>query len=97
MGKELEIGKRYTWEEVCMAYPAKWVRMNDCTIGWGDSIVDGIFTAVHDDGDTDDEWLDIWNGRNGRARNDRFRRTEVGIGVGIIDCLNAQMEVRDEP
>lgn len=35
MSKELEFGKRYTWKEVQEAYPDKWVRMNDCTFGWG--------------------------------------------------------------
>ena len=46
MGNELEIGKRYTWEEVVEAYPGKWVRMSDCNLtvwfrdnrwyfGWG--------------------------------------------------------------
>lgn len=32
MGKELELGKRYTWEEVVEAYPGMWARISDCSL-----------------------------------------------------------------
>lgn len=97
MGKELQIGKRYTWDEVVAAYPDKWVRMNDCTLGWGDSIIDGILAGVYnDDDDTDDIWLEVFHGRNDSvAKNNMFCRTTMGMG--FIDCLNAKMEVHDAP
>lgn len=98
MENELELGKRYTWEEVQKTYPDKWVRMNKCTFGWGNSIIDGIFAGVYNDGETEDVWLEVWEGRNDNAtKNDRFVRTTMGMGLGIINCLNAKMEVRDEP
>lgn len=98
MEKELKLGKRYTWKEVTETYPDKWVRMNDCTLGWGNGIVDGILVGVYNDGETEDVRLEVWQGRNNDAtKNDRLRRTSIGMGVGVIDCLNAKMEVRDEP
>ncbi len=97
MKKKLEIGKGYTWKEVQEAYPNKWVRMNDCTFGWGNSIVDGVLTGVYNDGETEDVRIEVWEGRNNKTKNDRLRRTSIGMGVGVIDCLNAKMEVRDEP
>ena len=97
MAKELEIGKRYAWKEVQEAYPDKWIRMNDCTFGWGQSIIDGVLAGVYNDGETEDVWIEIWKGRNDKTKNDRLDRTSCGMGSGIIDCLNAKMEVRDEP
>lgn len=100
MTNELELGKRYTWKKVQEVYSDKWVRMNDCTLGCGDSIIDGIFAGVYADdaGDADDVWLEVLHGRhNGTAKYDRFRRTTIGMGLGFIECLNAKMEVRDEP
>lgn len=32
MGKELELGKRYTWEGVVEAYPGMWARISDCSL-----------------------------------------------------------------
>ena len=54
MKKELELGKRYTWEEVRKVYPRKWVHMHDCTLGWGSSIIDGILLGVYNDGETEE-------------------------------------------
>lgn len=74
--------------------------MNDCSIGQGDSIVDGILAGIYNDNDyeADDVRLEVFYGRRGgTAKNDRFRRTTIGMGLGFIDCLNAKMEVRDEP
>ena len=49
MPKELEIGKRYTWEEVVEAYPGMWVRMSDCNLTVGSGIIDGILAGVYTD------------------------------------------------
>ena len=98
MKRELELGKRYTWDEVVEAYPGKWVRMNDCTFGWGNGIKEGILAGIYsdDDDETDDVWLEIRHGGE-KTKNDRIERTTIGMGMGFIDCLNATMGVRDEP
>lgn len=57
----------------------------------------GIFADVYAD-DADDVWLEVLHGRhNGATKYDRFRRTTIGMELGFIECLNAKMEVRDEP
>lgn len=93
MSRELKFGNRYTWKEVQEVYPDKWVRMHDCTLGWGDSIIDGILLGVYNDGETEDVRIEIWDS----GSDDLLDRTSIGMGVGVIDCLNAKMEVRDEP
>ncbi|MDE6616326.1 MAG: hypothetical protein K2K35_07135 [Lachnospiraceae bacterium] len=45
MGKELELRKRYTWEEVVEAYPGMWVRMSDCNLTISLGIIDGILAG----------------------------------------------------
>lgn len=91
MHKELELGKRYTWEDVQKAYPGKWVRMHDCTLGWGDSIIDGILLGVYNDGETEDVRIEMWDS----GSDDVLDRTSISMGMGSIDCVNAEMEVRD--
>ena len=93
MPKELEIGKRYTWEEVVEAYPGKWVRMSDCNLTVGSGIIDGILAGVY----TDKESTKIELKMRHEKSKDKLRRTTVGFGVGVIECLNARMEVKDEP
>lgn len=70
--------------------------MNNCTFGWGNGIIDGILVGVYNGGETEDVHIEVWEGRNDKTKNDRLRRTSIGMGNGIIDCLNAKMEVRDE-
>lgn len=93
MSKELEIGKRYTWEEVAEAYPGKWVRMSDCNLTAGAGITDGILVGVYTDKESTKVELKM---RHERSK-DKLRRTTIGFGVGVIECLNARMEVKDEP
>lgn len=80
MKKELEIGKRYTWKEVQETYPGKWVRMHNCTLGWGYSIVDGILLGVYNDGETEKIYLEIIDS----GSEDRLDRTTIGMDVGFI-------------
>lgn len=80
MKKELEIGKRYTWKKVQEAYPGKWVRMRNCTLGWVYSIVDGILLGVYNDGETEKIYLEIINS----GSEDRLDRTTIGMDVGFI-------------
>ena len=91
--KELEIGKRYTWEEVKKAYPGKWVRMRDCNLSPGKDIIDGILVSVHSDDEAGTMKLKLFKEKS----TDKFRRTEFGMNIGVIECLNARMEVTDEP
>ena len=60
MPKELEIGKRYTWEEVVEAYPGKWVRMSDCNLTVGSGIIDGILVGVYTDDESEKVELEMW-------------------------------------
>ncbi len=93
MGNELEIGKRYTWEEVVEAYPGKWVRMSDCNLTVGSGIIDGILVGVYTDDESEKVELEMWD----EESKDKLRRTTIGFSVGVIECLNARMEVKDEP
>lgn len=93
MNKELELGKRYKWEEVVEAYPGMWVRMSDCTLTYGAGIVDGILVGVY----SDDEVEPVMIKMHREKSKDKLRRTTSEMGIGVIECLNATMEVRDEP
>ena len=93
MPKGLEIGKRYTWEEVVEAYPGKWVRMSDCSLMAGAGIIDGILVGVYTDDESEKVELDMWD----KESKDKLRRTTIGFNVGVIECLNARIEVKDEP
>ena len=93
MPKELEIGKRYTWEEVVEAYPGKWVRMSDCNLTVGSGIIDGILVGVYTDDESEKVELEMWD----EESKDKLRRTTIGFSEGVIECLNARMEVKDEP
>ena len=93
MPKELEIGKRYTWEEVVEVYPGKWVRMSDCNLTVGSGIIDGILVGVYTDDESEKVELEMWD----EESKDKLRRTTIGFGVGVIECLNARMEVKDAP
>ncbi len=93
MPKELEIGKRYTWEEVVEAYPGKWVRMSDCNLTVGSGIIDGILVGVYTDDESEKVELEMWD----EESKDILDRTTIGFNVGVIECLNARMEVKDEP
>ena len=80
MPKELEIGKRYTWEEVVEAYPGKWVRMSDCNLTVGSGIIDGILVGVYTDDESEKVELEMWD----EESKDKLRRTTIGFGVGVI-------------
>ncbi len=47
----LEVGRRYTWNEIVSALPNMWVVMKDCNIDGAD-IVDGVLVDAADD----DNW-----------------------------------------
>lgn len=89
--EKLEFGKRYTWEQVVNAYPGKWARMSECSLGYGHSIVDGILAGVYTDDEAENIQMKLWNENS----DDLFRRTTYEMAVGVIDCLNAQVGVRD--
>ena len=93
MLKELEMGKRYTWDEVVEAYPGMWVRMTDCTLIQDVILIDGVLVGVYTDDESEEVELKMWD----EESSDELRRTTIGINTGIIECLNAEMEVRDEP
>ena len=90
---KLEIGKRYTWNEVKETYPGMWVRMSDCNLTIGSGIIDGTLVGVY----TDDESIDAEIKMLDEGAKDMFCRTTDGMGIGVIDCLNAELGVRDEP
>lgn len=92
MGKELEIGKCYTWEQVKSAYPDRWVRMHNCKFGPGQCIIEGILVGVYSDDEV--EPVQIMVRHDGS--HDVVDRTSCGLGIGIIECLNAEVGVRDE-
>lgn len=89
MGKGLEIGKRYTWEEVVEAYPGKWVRMSDCNLTVGSGIIDGILIGVYADDNVDTVMIKMHQENS----KDELQRTTFGFNVGVIECLNAEMGV----
>lgn len=89
--KELEFGKRYTWQEVKDAYPGMWVRMSDCTLTIGAGIISGILVGVYSDEESEEVEFAMWEENS----KDEFRRTTHDMNVGIIECLNAEMEVKD--
>ncbi len=93
MPKELEIGKRYTWEEVVEAYPGKWVRMSDCNLTAGSGIIDGILVGVYTDDESEKVELEMWD----EESKDILDRTTIGFNVGVIECLNAEVGVKNEP
>lgn len=93
MGKELEPGKRYTWEEVAEAYPGMWARMSDCSLTYGSGIINGILVGVYSDDEVEPVQIQMWDDES----KDELRRTTSEMSVGVIECLNADMEVRDEP
>ena len=80
MPKELEIGKRYTWEEVVEAYPGKWVRMSDCSLTVGSEIINGILVGVYTDDESEKVELQMWD----EESKDEFQRTTFGFNVGVI-------------
>ncbi len=91
--KELKIGERYTWDEVKEAYPGMWIRMSECNLTIGSGIIDGILIGVYND----DESINVEIKMLSEKSNDKLRRTAFDMGIGVIDCLNAEMEVRNEP
>ena len=91
MSKELEIGKRYTWEEVVEAYPGMWARMSDCNFIVGLGVIDGILVGVY----TDNEMSSIDIEMKHEKSKDILDRTTYGFNIGVIECLNARMEVKD--
>lgn len=93
MYRELELGKRYTWQEIVEAQPGKWVRMSDCKLTVGAGIIDGILIGIYTDEES--EYVEI-KMRHEKSK-DKLRRTTSEMGMGIIECLNAAMEVKDEP
>ena len=93
MSKGLEIGKRYTWEEVVEAYPGMWARMSDCNLTIGSGIIDGILAGVY----TDDAVDLVMIKMHRENSKDELQRTTFGFNIGVIECLNAEMEVKDEP
>lgn len=93
MGRELELGKRYTWDEVVEAYPGMWVRMSDCNLTVGFGIIDGILVGVYTDDEVEPIQIQMWDEKS----KDMLDRTTIGFSVGVIECLNAEMGVKDEP
>lgn len=93
MPKELEIGKRYTWKEVVEAYPGRWVRMSNCNLTAGSGIIDGILAGVYTDDNADIVMIRMHKENS----EDKFRRTTFGFDIGLIECLNAEIGVKDEP
>lgn len=93
MSTELEIGKRYTWEEVVEAYPGMWVRMSDCNLTIGSGIIDGVLVGVYTDDESEAVELGMWD----EESKDELRRTTFGFNIGVIECLSAEMGVKDEP
>ena len=93
MSTELEIGKRYTWEEVVEAYPGMWVRMSDCNLTIGSGIIDGVLVGVYTDDESEAVELGMWD----EESKDELRRTTFGFNIGVIEFLNAEMGVKDEP
>lgn len=93
MGKELKIGERYTWNQIKEAYPGKWVRVSDCNLTVGSGIIDGILVGVYSDDEVGPVQLEIFD----TGSKDKLRRTIMGLGIGVIECLNAEVGVMDEP
>ena len=91
--KELEFGKRYTWEEGVEAYPGMWARMSDCNLTVGFGIIDGILIGIY----TDKESTKVELKMRHEKSKDILDRTTLGFSVGVIECLNAEMGVKDEP
>lgn len=92
MSKELKMGERYTWEQVKEAYPGMWVRMSNCNLTAGSGIIDGILVGVYSDEDVEPVQLEIFD----TGSDDKLRRTIMGLGIGVIQCLNAEVGVMDE-
>lgn len=93
MNKELEIGKRYTWKEVVEAYPSMWIRMSNCNLTIGSGIIDGVLKGVYSDDNVEPVMIQMHR----EESMDKLRRTNCDIDIGLIECLNAEMGVRDEP
>ncbi|MCX4327344.1 MAG: hypothetical protein OSJ45_08620 [Lachnospiraceae bacterium] len=93
MNKELELGKRYNWEEIVEAYPGMWVRMSDCNLTIGSDIIDGILLGIYTDRDVAPVQIKMWHEKS----KDELQRTTYDMNIGVIECLNAEMEVKDEP
>jgi len=91
MSKELEVGKRYTWEEVVEAYPGMWARMSDCNFIVGLGVIDGILVGVYTDEESEAVELEMWHEKS----KDILDRTTYDFNIGLIECLNASVEVRD--
>lgn len=90
MDKKLELGKRYTWEEVSGAYPGMWVRMSNCNLSAGGDIDNGILVGVYTDEESIEVELKMWD----EESKDELQRTTYDMNIGVIDCLNAVMEVQ---
>lgn len=80
MSKELEIGKRYTWDEVVEAYPGMWVRMSECNLIRGVIIADGILVGVY----TDDESEEVMIKMHREKSEDILDRTTCDINLGVL-------------
>lgn len=93
MWKELELGKRYTWEKVVEAYPGIWARMLDCNLTVGSGIIDGILIGVY----TDKESTEVELKMRHEKLKDILDRTTLGFSIGVIECLNAEVGVKDGP
>lgn len=93
MNKELELGKRYTWEEISGTYPGMWVRMSDCNLIKGSGIIDGVFAGVYSDDEVEPIQIQMWDEKS----KDKLRRTTFGFNIGVIECLNAEVGVKNEP
>lgn len=77
---DLELGKRYTWEQVIEAYPGKWARMSECVLGYGQSIVNGILEGIYTDSEMSSVQAEIWQAKS----KDLMRRTTSGMAMGIL-------------
>ena len=56
-------------------------------------VIDGILVGVYTDDESEKVELEMWD----EESKDILDRTTIGFNVGVIECLNARMEVKDEP
>ena len=68
-----------------------WVRMSKCNLTKGYGIIDGILVGVYSDDEEEPIQIEIWD----EESDDILDRTTCGMNIGVIECLNAEIEVRD--
>ncbi len=76
--KELELNKRYTWEDIIEAYPDMWVYMSEPVYNEDRDLISGILLAVCDFKNREDICANLY------AQGKKFisrRTTDSGLGV----------------